>query len=151
MDMLDEAIDAARGVFDFQFLATNRTMRRKINKLGRDTSVGYPYIDVGTDRFGRQITSYGGVPIAIVEDDRTGSLILDFDETQGTSSVTTSLYLVGTGDMGVSGLLGGGGYFQVRDFGEQESAPTHLGRVELYPGMAVFNPYSLVRIKGVTG
>jgi hypothetical protein len=150
IDMLDEAIDLSRGVFDFQFLAMNRTMRRRINKLGRDTSLGYPLIDVGTDRFGRQITSYGGLPIAIVEDDRTGSPILDFDETQGGSSATTSLYMVSTGDMGVTGLLGGGGHMDVLDFGEQQASPTHLGRVEFYPGLAVFNPYSLVRIKGVT-
>jgi len=150
VDMLDEVMDLQRGVFDGQFWAMNRTMRRRINKLGRDTSLGYPLIDVGTDRFGRQITSFGGVPIAIVDDDRTGSLILDFDETQGTSSVTTSIYLVSTGDMGVTGLLGGGGYFEVRDFGEQQASPTHLGRVEMYPGLAVFNPYSMVRFKGIT-
>ena len=77
-------------------------------------------------------------------------VILDFDETQGTSTVTTSLYMVNTGDMGVSGLLGGGGFFDVRDFGEVEANPEHLGRIELYPGLAVWDPYSLVRIKGVT-
>jgi len=150
IDMLDEAIDLSRGVFDFKFLAMNRTMRRRINKLGRDTTLGYPLIDVGTDRFGRQITSYGGHPIAIVEDDINGNQILAFDETQGGSSTTTSMYLVATGDMGVTGLLGGGGYFEVNDLGEQFTSPSHLGRVEFYPGLAVFNPYALVRIKGIT-
>lgn len=149
VDMLDEAIDLQRGVYDGQFMAMNRTQARLINKLGRDTSLGYPLIDIGTDRFGRRISSYAGIPFAIVEDDRTGSLILDYDETTGSSDVTTSIYIVSTGDMGVAGLLGGGGYFEVRDFGELEASPSHMGRVELYPGMAVFNPYSLVRIRGV--
>lgn len=149
LDMMDESIDLSRGVYDHQFFAMNRTMRRRINKIGRDTSLHYPLIDVGTDRFGRQISNFGGIPIAIVEDDRTGSLILDFDEVQGTSSLTTSLYFCNTGDMGLTGLLGGGGYFDVRDFGETEANPEHLGRVEMYPGLAIWDPYATVRVKGV--
>lgn len=151
MDMLDEAIDAARGQYDFGFIACNRDVRRAINKLGRDTTVGYPYIDVGTDKFGRQVTQYGGIPLAIVEDDIDGNLILDWDETQGTETQATSLYFINTGDMGVSGLLGGGGYFDVRDFGETEANPEHLGRVELYPGLAIWDPYSCVRLQGING
>lgn len=149
VDMLDEAIDLQRGVYDGQFMAMNRTQARLINKLGRDTTLGYPLIDIGTDRFGRRISSYAGIPFAIIEDDREGNQILGYDETMGSSAVTTSIYIVSTGDMGVSGLLGGGGYFEVRDFGEQEASPTHMGRVELYPGMAVFNPYALVRLRGI--
>lgn len=151
LDMLEEATDLQRGIFDGQFFALSRTMRRRINRLGRDSATdNFPLIDVGTDRFGRKIESFAGIPFAIVDDDRTGSEILGFDETQGTSAVTTSMYIVSTGDMGVTGILGGGGTFEVRDFGEQQASPTHLGRVEFYPGLAVFNPYSLVRIKGVT-
>jgi hypothetical protein len=148
--MLDESIDLQRGVYDGQFIALNRTVSRKIWTLAQATSLGYPLIDISTDSLGRRITQYAGIPFAIVEDDRTGTAILAYDETTGSSAVTTSLYIGSTGDMGITGLLGGGGHFEVSDFGEQQASPTHMGRVELYPGLMVANPYGLVRLKGIT-
>jgi hypothetical protein len=54
--------------------------------------------------------------------------------------------MVSTGDMGVTGLLGAGGTFEVRDFGEIDAAPGSVGRIELYPGLAAFSKYGLVRL-----
>ena len=107
-------------------------------------------IDVGNDAFGRQVMMYNGTAIRIIGDDITGSPILGFDETQGTSSVTSSIYVLGLSQDGVCGLLGMGCHFEVRDFGETEAAPGHLGRVEAYPGLAIFDKYSAVRLHGVT-
>lgn len=149
LDMLDEAKDSMRGQFDVTAIWANRTIRRKVTNLGRNFTNGYSMIDVGNDAFGRQVTMYDGDPIRIIGDDAEGNLILDFDETQGSSNVTTSLYYVGIAEDGLTGILGAGGHFEVMDFGETESAPGHLGRIEFYPGLACFNRYAVVRLKGL--
>ena len=149
LNMLDEAHDLLRGQTSADVLLMNRTMRRKITALGRTTAIGYPYLDIGTDTFGRQIDMWNGIPIRILGDDKDGNAILGFDETQGTETQATSIYMLALGDDDVSGLMGAGGSFEVKDFGEVESAPGHLGRVEVYPGLAIFNKYSAVRIAGL--
>lgn len=151
LDMLDEAMDMFRGQASPSAILTVRWIRRKITRLARETYSGISLIDVGTDVFGRQVVSYNDVPIRIIGDDRTGAAILDFNETQGTNNNTTSLYIVAFGeDENVYGLSGLGGSLEVRDFGEQEAAPGHMGRVEWYPGLAIDNPYSVVRLHGIT-
>lgn len=150
LPMLDEAHDKMRGQSTADAILINRTLRRKITALAKTTSVGYPYVDVGSDNFGRQVMSWNGIPMRIIGDDRDGNAILDFDETQGGSGVTSSIYLIAYGEDDVTGLMGLGGSFDVKDFGETEAAPGHLGRVEVYPGLAIFNRFSVVRIHGVT-
>jgi len=151
LDDLDVAVDLLRSQAFPDAMLANRTQRRKITNLGRNTAGGFALIDVGTDSFGRQVTQWNGIPIRIIGDDKSGSAILGYDETRGSSSVTSSLYLIAYGEEeNVTGLLGAGGSMEVVDFGETESAPGHLGRVEFYPGIAIFNPYSVVRLNGIT-
>lgn len=151
LDDLDIAHDLLRSQSSADVMFLNRTIRRKITKLARNTAGSFSLIDVGDDRFGRQVTQWNGIPMAIVGDDVNGNLILDFDETRGNSAVTTSIYFVAFGsDENVCGLMGAGGTMEVVDFGETEAAPGHLGRVEFYPGIAIFNPYSIVRLAGIT-
>jgi hypothetical protein len=148
MAVLDEAIDLLRrGRPDAAWL--NLTTRRQITELGRNFSSGYSLIDVGNDAFGRQVMSYAGIPLRIIGDDEAGAQILAFDETTGTSSVTASMYFVKFGEDNVHGLLGGGGTFEVKDFGEQQAAPVHMGRIEFYPGICIPDPYSVVRVSGI--
>ena len=149
--MLDEAWDSIRGQSAPDALLMNRTLRRKINTLARSTYSGISLIDVGTDTFGRQVNIYNGTPIRIIGDDKDGAAILDFDETQGSSSVTSSIYAIAFGtDENVYGILGLGGSFDIKDFGETEAAPGHLGRVECYPGVVVANSFSVARLHGIT-
>ena len=151
LDMLDQAFDALRSQSAPDALMMNRTLRRDINSLARSTYSGVSLIDVGTDVFGRQVNTYNGVPIRIIGDDKDGSAILGFDETQGSSSVAASIYAIAFGtDENVYGILGLGGSFDVKDFGETEAAPGHLGRVEVYPGIVVANSFSVCRLAGVT-
>ncbi len=151
LDMLDETFDDLRSQSSPDVLLMNRTLRRDINKLARTTYSGISLIDVGTDVFGRQVTTYNGTPIRLVGDDKDGNAILGFDETQGSSSTTASIYAIAFGtDENVYGILGLGGSFDVKDFGETEAAPGHLGRVEVYPGIVVANSFSVVRLHGVT-
>jgi HK97 family phage major capsid protein len=151
LDMLDQAFDSLRSQSAPDALMMNRTLRRDINSLARSTYSGVSLIDVGTDVFGRQVNTYNGVPIRIIGDDKDGSAILGFDETQGSSSVAASIYAIAFGtDENVYGILGLGGSFDVKDFGETEAAPGHLGRVEVYPGIVVANSFSVCRLAGVT-
>ena len=152
LDDLDVAHDLIRSQSSPDAILANRTHRRKITKLARDTSTGFSLIDVGDDKFGNQVTQWNGIGIRIIGDDRSGNAILDFDETRGTGgAVKSSLYMIAFGEEeNVHGLMGAGGTFEVVDFGETEAAPGHLGRVEAYPGICIANPYSVVRVNGIT-
>lgn len=148
LNKLDEAHDLLRtGTADCILL--NRTTRRMITRSAREAVSGTVLIDTGSDRFGRQVTQWNGIPLRIIGDDKSGSPILGFDETEGSSTDAASLYLVRYGEDFVTGLLGLGGHFEVRDFGETEALPGHLGRVEVYPGIAIFDKYSIVRMTGI--
>lgn len=151
LDLLDETFDLVRSQSSPDVLLMNRFVRRKMNVLARSTYSGISLIDVGTDSFGRQVMVYNGVPIRLVGDDKDGTAILGFDETQGSSSVTSSVYAIAFGvDENVHGILGLGGSFDVVDFGETEAAPGHLGRVEVYPGVVINNSFSVARLHGIT-
>lgn len=153
LDNLDDAIDRVVGTPDYIFL--NRTLRRKITKLGRDagTSSGAPLIDYGRDdRFGHQVEHYRGIPLIIVENELDASTILGFDEDPGDGVFdTASIYIARFGEDYIHGITGeGGSFMDVKDFGEMESSPNHLGRMEWYPGLCVVHPRSAVRLYGIT-
>lgn len=149
LDVLDVGHDKLRtGTADSILL--NRTVRRAVTKAARTSVTGVSLIDVGDDAFGRQIMSWNGIPMSIIGDDETGTAILGFDETVGGSTDCSSLYFVRYGaDEFVTGLMGAGGHFEVVDFGETEAAPGHMGRIEFYPGVAIFNQYAIVRVGGL--
>ena len=154
LEMLDEALDLFRNQGRPDLLLVNRFHRRKVTALARGTYSGYSLIDIGTDTFGRKVAEYDGIPMRITGDaiDGSGNVVSlqDFNETQGSSSVTSSLYAMKLGEDDVTGLLGKGGSFQVQSFGELEAAPQRMGRLEWYPGLAIFNKYSVVRLHGIT-
>lgn len=145
LEKLDEAFDLLRTTSDPDAILMNRTVRRQITTLGRNVS-GHSLIDVGSDVFGRQVSMYNGTPMRIMGDDINGNPLLGFDESTGGDSLVASLYIIKFGtEENVSGLSGAGGSMEVQDFGETEAAPGHLGRVEWYPGLAIYNSYSVVR------
>lgn len=152
LDKLDEAIDRVVGTPDYIFM--NRTLRRKLTHLGRDagTTSGHPLIDIGDDKFGHQVSRYRGIPLVIVENELDASSILAFDEDPGDgTSDTASIYIVRFGEDMIHGITGeGGSFMDVKDFGEMESAPQHLGRIEWYAGLCVVHPRAAVRLYGIT-
>jgi len=149
LDDLDQALDLQRNQASPSAILANRFHRRKITALARSTYSGFSLIDIGTDVFGRKVTQYNDVPLRIVGDDINKTAILGFDETQGSSNVTSSMYILTFGQDDVTGLLGAGGAWDVVDFGETQAAPGSLGRVETYPGIAIFNQYSAIRVSGI--
>ena len=149
LDALEDAEDLMRKGSPDAIWA-NKYHRTKITRLARSSVSGVSLIDTTTDSFGRRVTTWNGTPIRILGDDKDGNQILDFDETCGNSSVTSSIYFVKFGEDNICGLLGAGGSFEVVDFGEIQSAPGHLGRIEFYPGLAIFDKHSVVRYNGIT-
>lgn len=155
LDKLDEAYDLFKNTGSPSAMLANRTTRRQITKKARSSVTGVSLIDTGTDSFGRQVTMWNDVPIRILGDVLNGSgAIVDalpFTEDPGDgTSDTCSLYFAKFDTDNVCGLLGKDGSFELNDFGELQSQPQLMSRLEWYPGMAVFNSYSLVRVTGIT-
>lgn len=155
LDKLDEANDLNRGQGSFDAMLTVKAVRRQITRKARTDVSGVSLIDVGTNQFGKQVTSWNDIPILTLGDtiDPNGNIVpaLDFTEDPGDGAFdTTSLWFVKFGEEDVCGLVGKGGSLAVRSFGEQQAAPQRMGRLEWYPGVAVFNRYSVVRLKGIT-
>ena len=80
-----------------------------------------------------------------------GVRILPQTETQGSSSVASSIYAVRFGedesDGAVTGVSNGG--IQVTDLGEVADKPVYRTRIEFYCGMALFGAKAAARLQGV--
>lgn len=145
LDLLDELLDAVQGGADVLFM--NKTMRRKVSALVRTAGQA---IETVNDSFGRQLTAYAGVPIAVIEDDEEGNTILDFDETNpgGGTAASTSIYAVRFGAMEwVSGLQVG--TMDVIDMGLHSGGLAYRTLIEWICGMAVFHPKAAARLRGI--
>lgn len=98
-----------------------------------------------------QLPTYNGVPLVNIGARGDGTLIIPQTETQGTSSVASSIYAVRFGeseaDQAVTGLTNGG--VDVRDLGELESKPALRTRIEFFCGFAVFGGKAAARGTGL--
>ncbi len=143
-DKLDELLAA---VPDAEALYMPRALRSKIRSAARRLTI----YDQRVDDFGRVIQTYNGVDLRDLGTRPDGSDILPLTETQGSSSVTGSIYAVKFGatqsDQAVTGLQNGG--IEVRDIGELETKPVYRTRIEWFPGMALFGGKAAARLKGV--
>lgn len=144
LNALDQLYDTVVGGPDV--LMMNKTLARKIMQLARDAT-NAPLVNTETTALGRRVTSYNGVPIMIIERDDNASTFLDFDEDDGSGNMdTASIYAVKLGDDNVGALRGSGSLMTVKDFGELEAAPQHMGRIEAYWGMYMKHPRSAARL-----
>lgn len=146
--LLDALLDSVVGDNSRKVLFMNPTLRRKVTSLVR-AQTGSSLITFTQDAFGRQQMAYADCPIRVVMREDDGSTILDFDETRGTNNQTASIYCVRAGDDFVHGIQHGA-LPSVKDFGETEAAPAHMGRIEWYCGIVVKHPRSAARLGGVT-
>jgi hypothetical protein len=142
--MLDDLIDAVPGL---DVIYMNNRMIRKTNDLVRATGGTEPE---PIEQFGRRVFFYEGIPIVDPGFGLDGTTrILGFDETTGTSNLTSSIYAVRFGAQEfVSGLENGG--VMVDDLGLLESKPAYRHRVEWYVGLGIFNGKAAGRLKGLT-
>lgn len=139
--MLDELIDAVRGTPTI--LLMNKTMRRTVRAMARNLGA----LTISTDQLGRELEGYAGVPFGLVEEDEAGEEILGFDETQGTSNVTTSIYACRFGADTFHGIQTAP--ISVRDLGEVDDKPALRTRIEWYSGLVIKHPRAAARLKGV--
>ena len=143
LDGLDLLLDAVQGGADVLFM--NKTMRRKVNKLIRAAGQA---TEVVSDAFGRQLLSYAGVPIAVIEQDKDGAEILPFTEANpgGGAAASTSIYAVKFGVAEyVSGLQCG--EMDVLDQGL--SGIFYSTLIEWICGLGVFHPKAAARLRGI--
>jgi hypothetical protein len=146
--MLDQAIDRVVGGESNKIIVCNKAVRRKITTLVVAAAGGAAVLDVGSQK-----TSYNGVPIEVLDEDGDENAILGFDETQGNSSVATSLYVLRLGSSTdgeyLQGIVRntGAGMVEHVDYGEQLGVYNDL--VEGVMGIGVFHPRSGCRIKGI--
>ncbi|MGX9948975.1 major capsid protein [Bacillus subtilis] len=144
LSMLDELLDAVDG--GPNVLLMSKEMRRNLKALIQAEN-GY-FETEGYDAFGRPVLMYGGVPIRTIGKDTNNAEILGFNETQGTSTDTGSIYALRVDEAdGVAGITNGG--VQVYDLGELQQKPAYRTRIEFYAGLVVQNSSSAARLKGV--
>lgn len=145
-DKLEELMAAVAGGPDVIY--ANRALIAKIMSAGR--RIGGAEI-VRNDITGKREATWNGVPIVDPGKTAAGVDILPQTETQGSSSVASSIYAVkfggDEGDQAVTGLTNGG--VQVYDLGELDSKPAYRTRIEFYCGLATFGGQAAARLRGV--
>lgn len=145
-DLLDSLIYTV-GPGGADVLYMNSLVLQKIKGAARRIGVG---VSSDVDDFGRTIDRYGGVQMRDIGTNADGTLIIPQTETQGTSSVTSSIYAVrwgqGPADTAVTGLTNGG--VMVDDLGMIDAKPVLRTRIEFYCGLAVFGK-GAARLKGI--
>lgn len=148
--MVDSLIDLVP--FNPKVLYMSRAVRRKFTNLVNASS-GAVRIQYEQDMFGRQQEAYAGVPIRIIETTGDASTLLAYDEDPGDGTAdTASIYCVAYGSELVHGIYNGpnGKSFTVKDFGELQSEPRRMGRMECYLGMCIEHPRAAARLRGIT-
>lgn len=141
---LDELIDA---VDQPTHLIMNRTMRRRLTAAARTYTIG-GFITYSVDEFGRQVAMYNGLPILLVDQDNTGSDILQFTEAAYTGTATaTSIYCASFTAGNLYGIQEGP--MRVQDFGELQSEPKFRTRVEWYPGLFMGGARAAARLYSI--
>ena len=137
---IDMLIDAVVGRPDVLFM--NKTLRRKVNALMREAGQA---TEIVNDAFGRQIPSYAGIPIAVIEEDEQDVEILGFDE----AGFTASIYAVRFGVKEfVSGLQCG--ELDVIDMGLYSGGTAYRTLIEWICGTSVFHPKAAARLCGIS-
>lgn len=126
----------------------NRLVIGKIRSAGRRLG-GVDYFN--DDVTGKRILAWNGIPVLDPGQTTAGAEILPLSETQGSSSLASSVYAVkfgeGEEDGGVTGLTNGG--VMVDDLGQLQEKPVYRTRIEFYCGLGVFGGKAAARLRGV--
>ena len=137
LDKLDEAIDAVDAQGGQKYLIASKSARRHLSAIARANG----QIDIERSEFGGQQLVYGGVPVLELDRDHKNVAILDSDPTD------QSIYVVSFGNDHLTGIQNGGP--QVRDLGEDTSAPVLVTRVEWFCGLALINGRAAARLTNI--
>lgn len=137
IDAIDEKPD---------ILVWGKAFDRQVDNLYAGANI----LSTDKNQWGVRIKLFDGIPIGIVDKDHLGNVILDFDETVGSSSgICASAYAFKFGiDSAVCGLQNG--MPEGIDLGEIDAKPVFRYRLEWLIGMAMFHPRCASRLVGVT-
>lgn len=149
IDLFDQTIDLVP--FENRHAFLNRFERRKFNALLRAAGTSIQMV-MSPNEVGRQIDLYGDVELHVVERTGDASSILGFDEVSGSSSTTCSLYVLALGEKLTHGIYAGEspGGLNVKDFGELQTQPQQLGRLEIYWGIVTPHTRCAARLRSIT-
>lgn len=149
LDLLDQVIDLVP--FPNRHAFMNRFTRRKINTLLRSAGTSIA-MNMAPNEVGRQLDMYGDVEFHVVERTGDASSILGFDEQAGNSATTCSLYVVALGEELVHGIYAGDSPagLNVKDFGELQTQPQIIGRLEIYWGIVKKHDRAASRLRAIT-
>ena len=146
LEKIDEALDKVPGSNDRKFIVCNKVVRRKITALVRAAAGGSAMSEIGP-----QIREYDGAPIEVLDEDGDETPILPFTETQGSSNVTTSLYIVRPGSESdghyVQGLIGAK---LIEHVAVGLLGTCYSDIVEANMGLGMFHSRAACRVKGIT-
>ncbi len=134
---LDEMIDKVMGGKPDLLLMSKRS-RRKLKALRNAT--GSNVVDTDIDAFGKRVTYYDGIPIAISD-------WISDAQTKGNQSASSMIYAMSFGEGAIAGLHNGG--IQVEDIGRLETKDATRHRIKWYCGLALFSTLKLARLEGV--
>jgi hypothetical protein len=144
--LLNQALDAVYGPNVQKKIICNRVVRRKIKDLVLAAAGGAAVADVNA-----AVPTYESAAIEEIDENGDDTPILPFTETQGSSNVTTSLYVVRPGPTtdreALQGLVLGS---MVERRGGTDFGTYILDVVEAAMGIGVFHPRCASRVKGIT-
>ena len=146
-DRLDAMIDMVEdGKPDF--LMMNKTMRRKLSSLARQTGSGI--VLNSAEMFGHQYTLYNGIPV-VINDYITNAET--YENSGGWSSSTaTSIYAVKTGEEKQGWTIMHNGPVlepDVQDIGIKENKNERLYRMMMYLNAVIFSKLSCAGLAGI--
>jgi len=140
---LDSAIDR---VDEPTHLIMSKAMKRKFAVAQRATSIG-GYVTFDQDQFGKQVTSYNGLPILVADSSAIASANQPLGGF-GEGSSTESVYVVAFREGMLTGIQNG--TIEVMDLGQQDSKPVMRTRIEWLSGMALMHPRAACRYSMIT-
>jgi hypothetical protein len=142
-NIFHRVIDGVDGTPDM--VVMGKAMWRQVEHLFKG-STQFGFTDPAL--FGYKIPTYAGIPIGILDKDNSNSVILDFDETVGSSgAVCGSIYALKFGDAYLAGIQTTAVY--VKDLGEISSPPVVRIRFDWDCGIVLFHPRCAARMSGI--
>jgi hypothetical protein len=143
--MVDSLLDAVLGTNDQKVLVMCKADRRKTKQLILAAAGGAAVTDVGGS-----LGSYDGAKIEVIDEDGDDQPILDKDEDQGTSHVTSSMYCIRPGsDTDGEFMQGLVGSQMIETYPSGMDGVMHVDVIDANMGIALFHGRSAARLKGI--
>jgi hypothetical protein len=161
LDFLDTVLGLAKVSGQNGAIYANDLVKARIVSAARRANLAEQEL-VTLGAVDKRVETYRGTPILDPGNNLAGARILPQTETQGSSSLTSSIYAVRFGDseadQAVTGIANTNhegassieeGIIAVKRLGEQQAKPSHRVRIEAFLGVGVFGGSAVARGTGV--